>query len=408
MSGALDPAELEVALCAPSEAERLARVALARVAEPGSHEVYLALQQLPAEQVWDAVREGAPLGALGERALAGLAGRVAGYDPERDLERVRSLGGRVLCPGDAEWPEGVVWPLGSMGGEVKQMAPPWVLFAHGPAHLRDACQSSVSVVGARAATAYGAAVTGELSFALAESGVAIVSGAAYGVDGAAHRAALAAGSAPTVAVLAGGLDVPYPRGHDRLITQVAENGLVVTEVPPGCSVTRMRFLVRNRLVAALSRGTLVVEAALRSGSLSTAGRAMDLGRPVMAVPGPVTSAQSAGCHALIRAGKAVLVSDASDVLEVIGAMGEHLLQPARGAVHPRDGLQEAVRRLLDAVPVRQPVGVARIARTAGVSTMLVQQALPSLLAAGLVEQRDGGWRLTALGSGRPERPPPPQ
>ncbi|MGZ6827268.1 MAG: DNA-processing protein DprA, partial [Mycobacteriales bacterium] len=164
---------------------------------------------------------------------------------------------------------------------------------------------------------------------------------------------------------------------------------------------RMRFLVRNRVVAAMTRGTVVVEAALRSGSLSTAGRALDLGRPVMAVPGPVTSPQSAGCHELVRSKGAVLVTSAAEVLDVVGASGEHLLDPPRGPASPRDELDATVRRVLDAVPVRVPVGVARVARSAGVSALVVQRALPALLVAGLVEQREGGWRLTALGAGRP-------
>jgi DNA processing protein len=384
-----------------TDEERLARLALARVAEPGSRAVHAALGSATATEVWDAVRAGAPLGQLGGRALEGLAGRVAGYAPERDLERLAALGGRVVCPGDGEWPDELVWASDALGGDVREMAPPWVLLVRGDRDLRAATARSVAVVGARAATAYGVHVAGEMAFALAQAGVTVVSGGAYGIDGAAHRGALAAGCAPTIAVIACGHDVVYPRGHDRLFAQIAEDGLVVSEVPPGCTATRVRFLVRNRLVAALAQGTVVVEAALRSGSLSTAGRALELARRVMAVPGPVTSAQSAGCHQLLRDQKATLVTDAAEVLELVGAMGEGLLAPKRGAVHPRDGLDETVRRVLDAVPVRTAVGVARIARTAGVSPLVVQQVLPSLLVTGLVEQRDGGWRLTTLGAAKP-------
>jgi DNA processing protein len=243
-------------------------------------------------------------------------------------------------------------------------------------------------------------VAAELSFAVAEAGFAVVSGGAYGIDAAAHRGALAAKSAPTAAVLACGLDVVYPKAHDRLLAEIAEEGLLLSEVPPGSAPTRVRFLVRNRVIAGLTPGTVVVEAAHRSGSLSTAARADELARVVMAVPGPVTSALSTGCLELIRSGRAALVSSAADVLELLGGSGQHLVAKPAARVDPRDGLSETVRRVLDAVPVRNPVGVARIARSAGVSTLVVQQVLPSLLMAGLVEQVDGAWRLTGLGAGR--------
>ncbi len=383
-----------------SDEERLARLALARVVEPGSHEVHLALERRPATEVWDALRRGAPLGQLGQQALAGIATRVEGYEPERDRQRLADSEARVVCPGDAEWPDELTWDPGVMQGDVKQMAPPWVLFVRGRHDLGAVARGSVAVVGARAATAYGAHVATELACSLSETGLTVVSGGAYGIDGAAHRGALAAEAAPTVVVLACGVDVAYPRGHDRMLAQVAQEGLVVSEVPPGSAPTRVRFLVRNRIIAALSRGTVVVEAALRSGSLSTAGRAADLGRPVMAVPGPVTSAQSAGCNQLIRDRRAELVCGAADVLELLGRPGEHLAPVRKGPADPRDRLEETVRRVLDAVPVRTPVGVARIARAAGVSALVVQQVLPPLLVAGLVEQRDGAWRLTTLGAGR--------
>ncbi len=175
-------------------------------------------------------------------------------------------------------------------------------------HTRPSCscagssptRTTVAVVGARAATAYGAYVAGDLSTALSDRGVAVISGGAYGIDAAAHRGALASTRTPTIAVLACGVDVAYPRGHDRLLRQIASTGLVVSELPPGSSPTRGRFLVRNRLIAALSLGTVVVEAALRSGSLATLERARLLSRHPMVVPGPVTSAMSAGCHAQLR------------------------------------------------------------------------------------------------------------
>lgn len=163
---------------------------------------------------------------------------------------------------------------------------------------------------------------------------------------------------------------------------------------------QITVLVRNRVIAALSLGTVVVEAALRSGSLSTAGGAAELGRHVMAVPGPVTSMMSAGCHVLLRDAVATLVTSTADVLELLGRPGEHLAPQLRAPAHPRDALDLSVRQVLDAVPVRSPAGVARIARAAGAGAMFVQQVLPALLVAGLVEQRDGGWRLTALGAGR--------
>jgi DNA processing protein len=376
--------------------DRLARIALARVAEPGNIAVREAIEREGAEHVWAAVREGRPVGAV--KNLAGLLARGEGYDPERDLAAMGSLGGRVVVPGDAEWPSGLDWPADTMTGTVAQMAAPWVLFLRGAAPLPTGL--SVAVVGARAASAYGVHVAGELAFALAEAGAAVVSGGAYGIDAAAHRGALTAQAAPTVAVLASGVDVPYPRGNDQLLARIAENGLILSEVPPGSAPTRVRFLVRNRLIAALSKGTVVVEAAPRSGSLSTAGRTADLGRPVMAVPGPVTSVSSAGCHQLLRDTDAMLVTCAAEVLEGIGRPGEHLAPVVRGRADPRDGLDELVRRVLDAVPVRLPVSVARISRTAGVSALLVQQVLPELLLSGLVVQRDGGWHLSTLGAGR--------
>jgi len=384
------------------DADRLARLALARVVEPGTRAVAAALESVPAAQVWAELRAGRALPGMGPGAVEGVLARARGYDPRRDLDRLHGVGGRLVCPGDEEWPERLTWDVGAMGTkEVREMAAPWALMVRGTGRLADAVERSVSLVGARAASPYGVHVASEIAFDLARSGVSVVSGGAYGIDAAAHRGALAAAGAPTVVVLACGPDVVYPRRHEGLFAEVLERGLVVSEVPPGSSATRVRFLVRNRVIAGLTLGTVVVEAAARSGSLSTAARAGEIGRYVMAVPGPVTAVQSEGCHVLLRNARAELVTDARDVLAVVGPMGEHLpLELGRGRTDPRDGLTETERRVLDAVPVRRPAGAASLARTAGVSPLAVAQALPRLISGGLVEQLEDGWRLTGLGAGR--------
>lgn len=375
--------------------EHRARVALSRLVEPGVPALARAVLEHGAQAVWRALRAGRRLPGLGEALVDGAAHRAQTADPDADLAALERVGGRVVCPDDPEWPqERLDWPADAL-----RLAPPLLLYARGPLPLAASVARSVAVVGARAASPYGDHVAGELGLGLATAGASVVSGAAYGIDGAAHRGALAAAAAPTVAVLACGVDVPYPRGHDRLLAQVAREGLVVSEVPPGSAPLRPRFLVRNRLIAALSQGTVVVEAALRSGSLSTAARAEELSRPVLAVPGPITSGASAGCHQLLRRG-ATCVTSTAEVLEAVGAAGQDLAEEPRGRVDPRDDLPGTLRQVLEAVPVRRPAGEASIARTAGVGTLVVQQVLPPLLVAGLVERVEGGYRLTALGMGR--------
>lgn len=214
---------------------------------------------------------------------------------------------------------------------------------------------------------------------------------AYGVDGAAHRGALGAGGA-TVAVLACGVDRPYPRGHTELITRIAEQGLVIGELPPGDHPTPSRFVLRNRVIAALTRGTVVVEAAYRSGSLVTARAAQRLGRHTMGVPGPATSGLSAGVHELLR-GDAELVTDAAEVVEVVGEMGE-LAPERRGPVLPRDLLEPGARRVLDALPSRRAATAVEVGRGAQTTQDEAVARLYELRSLGYVERHGDGWKLT--------------
>lgn len=229
------------------------------------------------------------------------------------------------------------------------MLAPLVLWAQGPARLDEVAHRAAAVVGTRAATAYGEQVAGDLVAGLVQRDVAVVSGGAYGIDGAAHRAALDCDGV-TVAVLAGGLDVAYPSGHSALLHRIGQHGLLFTEYAPGVRPARYRFLTRNRLVAAMAGATVVVEAGLRSGAANTAAWARALGRVVAAVPGPVTSSASAGCHALLRNG-AELITRAEHVVELIGHIGE-LAAEEPHPVTPLDGLGEAERRVYEALPRR--------------------------------------------------------
>ncbi|MFD8704283.1 DNA-processing protein DprA [Kitasatospora sp. NPDC059648] len=371
---------------AGQEPERLARVLLSRLSEPGDAVVGRWLGQLPAVEVVRAIRDGAVPDhpGLDPARLAAYQARLPGPAPADDLKRVRDAGGRFIIPGDTEWPS----QLDDLGD-----GRPVGLWTTGTGSLRLLALRSVAVVGSRACTAYGAHVAGELSAQLAERGWVVVSGAAYGIDAAAHRGALAVGGM-TVAVLACGVDVAYPKGNAALIRRIGVQGLLVSELPPGEHPNRFRFVLRNRVIAALTRGTVVVEAALRSGALSTARRARDLNRHTMGVAGPVTSELSAGVHALIRSGGATLVTDATEITELVGAIGDDLAPQRSGPVLPRDLLEPAVARVLEAVPATaEGAPVERLARQSGLPPDEVLQRLYELVSLGFVERHGAHWRL---------------
>ncbi|MET9414132.1 DNA-processing protein DprA [Streptomyces klenkii] len=371
------------ALTCASE-ERLARAALTRLTEPGDERVGRWVREMGAAGVVRGLTGAgpAPKGASRER-LAGCRQRATTLDPRGDLDAVAGLGGRFVCPGDREWP-GQLDDLGD--------ARPLGLWVRGGADLRLWALRSVAVVGARACTDYGSHVASLLGSGLARRGWVVVSGAAYGVDGAAHRGALAAGGA-TVAVLACGVDVPYPRGHADLLDRIVERGLVLAELPPGGHPTRSRFVLRNRVIAALTRGTVVVEAEYRSGSLVTARRARRLGRQTMGIPGPVTSGLSAGVHELLRE-DAALVTDADEVAELVGGIGD--LAPERhGPVVARDLLAPAAAVVLEAVPGGSGGDAELIARNAGLSRDQTIARLYELKSLGFVERHDDHWKLAA-------------
>ncbi|MFD5483138.1 DNA-processing protein DprA [Streptomyces hawaiiensis] len=361
----------------------LGRILLTRVIEPGDEAGGRWVRELGVAEVVRRLGEGgvALPGVSGKR-WAGLVARAQAARPRRDLEAARDAGVRFVSPGGVEWP-GQLDDLGD--------ARPLGLWVRGRPSLRMWALKSVAVVGARACTEYGAHMAATLSAGLAEQGWVVVSGGAYGVDGAAHRGALGAGGA-TVAVLACGVDRPYPRGHTQLISRIAEQGLVIGELPPGDHPTPSRFVLRNRVIAALTRGTVVVEAAHRSGSLVTARAAQRLGRHTMGVPGPATSALSAGVHELLRA-EAALVTDAAEVVELVGDIGE-LAPDRRGPVLPRDLLEPATRQVLAALPgrgVARPEEIARSAQTAPDDAIA---RLYELRALGYVERHGDGWKLT--------------
>jgi DNA processing protein len=369
-----------------SDDERIARASLLRASEPAAASLVRHVRAVGPAQAVEDIRRGRRIGtADGEAMLARLS--VGGG--EADIEAASRLGMRLVCPGDEEWPTA----LDDLAASDADCLGLWV---RGPMRVQDGCRQAVAVVGTRAATEYGELVAAELGFGLAERGWAVVSGLAFGVDAAAHRGALAA-SGPTVAVLASGADVAYPKGNLGLYERIVGTGAVVSEQPPGAAPHRMRFLVRNRLIAALGAGTVVVEAAPRSGARSTARHAGELFRHVMAVPGPVTSAQSAGCHQLLRdRPDTVLVTKVDEIIELVGPMGA-FAERVSGPIRRRDLLGPTVSRVLDAVPVRYAVEADRIARTAGMRIDVVTAALAALAAQGLVGHGAEGWSMTALG-----------
>lgn len=370
--------------------DRLDRMALSLVAEPGDPRLPELLAVHEPGRILSAVRGGR--GLPGFSMPEAWSERAADVDLRLDECRVRAkqAGLRWVCPGDREWPARLgdldhVDPLHASTGA------PLGLWLRGAGNLAQLAEQSVAIVGARDCTTYGAECASDLGADLTDVGWTIISGAAYGIDGCAHRGALAMGR-PTIAVLACGADIDYPRSHASLLKHIADEGLVVSEQAPGQPPVKRRFLSRNRIIAALTLGTVVVEAAVRSGSLNTLNRADQLGRVTMAVPGPVTSQASGGVHVAIRDGMAVLVTSGKDVLGELGGLG------AAESVEPIvatefDRLPPVARVTLDGLEWGISRTLAEIAAGARLSTREVRSALAMLERRELVVRRGAGWVL---------------
>lgn len=436
------------------DAERIIRAELSRVIEPGDLLAGLALESFGVRHLHALITSERPPSAQERHRLAQDA-EAAGLGPRQqdlriglsrwrtrcgqlhgaaDLATMSRLGGGLLIPEDSDWPAQLfdLGPLAPValwfrgGGEES-----------GPQALGRLPGSTraVALVGSREVTDYGIRITAEITQDLVGAGLCIVSGGAYGVDAAAHRAALraapeptprrrsAAGSvtgndpgtdadahpAPTLAVLAGGLDRFYPAGNESLLRHVAEEGLLLSEMAPGSAPTRHRFLQRNRLIAALGMVTVVTEARWRSGAQSTAHHALTLGREVGVVPGSVFSASSAGCHRLLKDTPAQLVCEATDVLRLITGGGppqasppKTLARASRSAVqpqlpvpterdHPEDGLDEAQRLLFDALPRRGLSTPGKLSSVAGLPLPKVLAELSRLQRSGHARTVNGHW-----------------
>lgn len=380
-----------------SSRERAARAAWMYLAEPGDGTAGLLVSALGAGDALELVSSAADAGEVAQVLIAqmGASGdeaesvasavaegmgrwrtRIRPDTAEEALAGAAGCGARLTIPGDRCWPQqvddlGIHAPLG--------------LWVRGdPAALRG---TGVAIVGSRAASPYGEQVAVEFASGLADFGLTVVSGAAYGIDGHAHRAALASGGR-TIALLAGGVDRLYPKGHADLLERIAREGAVVSERPCGSAPTKWRFLSRNRVIAAVSSASVVIEAGWRSGSLNTAHHAATLARPVGAVPGPVTSPSSVGCHRLLREAAAVCVTSADDVAELIGV-----------DTHQRD--EPSLRtpeetRILDALSSRTARSVDAIAARSGLAAEQVRSVIGLLEVCGEAREDNGGWVLASV------------
>lgn len=361
-----------------AEPDRDAAILLAVHAEPGDRAVRALAARHGVRRAWD--------------DLCARRGWTGAETAEQHLAKADALGLRILVAGDGEWP----MQLAALGVEA-----PYALWVHGAAHLRLSCLRSIAMVGARAATPYGLRIAHDWAAATADARGSVISGAAIGIDGAAHRGALAA-EGMTVAVLAGGVDIAYPRAHEQLLARIADEGLLVSESPPGARPFRHRFLTRNRIIAALSVSTVIVEAAHRSGTIATAHAAARLGREVFAVPGPVTSDMSDGCHRLIAEGIARIARSANDVIDCLLPLEDRVRSAADrdarlDAVSHRatDDLTQQQSRVLDAIPLRGGCTEDEIADRSHSPIPSVLTALGYLEAVGLIHRTERGWSRRA-------------
>jgi DNA processing protein len=280
------------------------RLQLFSVIEPGDQFWSEEISSTGINEVYDRIKSGKFY--LKIKSLSRVSDEIKASDPKKLLDEIKSAGGEFITPEDSDWPH----QLGDL------IAPPIGLIIRGQRNALSLLEKSVAIVGTRNPTTYGVRVAGDLAAASCDHDFAVVSGGAYGIDTAAHKGALAA-EGVTVAVLGGGINSLYPSGNARLFQEIKETGLLISEAMPDVPAQPYRFLVRNRLIAALSKTTVVVEAAFRSGSIRTARDAAEILRPVFAVPGPITSPLSDGCHRLIAERVADIATSVSEILEVV-------------------------------------------------------------------------------------------
>jgi DNA processing protein len=375
-------------------ADAFARAAWSTIVEPGDRLAGVVIDHFGAEQALShVIMRTSPLELskllAGEEpddinaALERWVPRLNAADALQALQRGAAVGAFLLVPQSAHWPQGL--------RDISSHQPV-ALWARGKREALKRFERSVALVGARASTGYGEHVTMELAAGLVDRNISIVSGAAYGIDGMAHRSALAS-EGTTMAFLAGGVDRFYPSGHDALLGRIIESGVVLAETPCGFAPTKWRFLQRNRLIAAASQATVVVEAGWRSGSLNTANHAASMGRPLGAVPGPITSASSAGCHRLLREYDAVCVTTAGEVAELIS-----LDQPAGSDTRANTLVLEfssQATRVLDSLAPRKQRSVDELARISGLSVREVATALGELELEQRATMQERGWCLTS-------------
>lgn len=405
-----------------TEDVRACRTRLARIIEPSDTAGLLLLRALGPQVLWRSITElQEPTRALRsvlhkatQEWLPGsrtpdLTARFEAWRsrlpvPATDVEHRHALriGAWTVIPEDPDWP-GQLADLG--------LQQPIVLWGRGDRALLGRLRGSVAVVGSRNASAYGAAVTRGIAQELVAADRCVVSGGAFGIDAEAHTTALqtAAGPGATVAVLACGVDRFYPAGNAELLGRICQRGLLLSEVPFGCAPTRYRFLQRNRIIAALTCATVVTEAAWRSGSLNTARHAAGLSREVAAVPGDVLVGSSAGCHRLVREDHAVLVSNGSEVLELVAPLGTPPDETHPGASgldrRPEDDLDPQLLRLFDALPLHRDADPSSLCRVSGLAPGDVLAGLVTLRERGLATDSLLGWRRVGSQHGRPGRDP---
>lgn len=360
------------------EAQTIAYLAWNVIAEPGdtaAHELVTAHGALQALEIVETGNSAGLEPATREfsEALQRWQPRTNARTVTPSIRNAMRSDAVLLLPGDERWPS-IVDDLGTHA--------PLMLWARGNLTQPLTKANTISIIGARSATPYGSAVASDLAYELATDALTIVSGGAYGIDAAAHRAAIRAGG-KTVAFIAGGIDRIYPEGNRALFEEMLENGTIYSEVAPGTAPTRWRFLARNRLLAAAG-ATIVVEAGYRSGALNIAGHAASLARPLGAVPGPVTSSTSAGCHRLLRDYDATCITSTEDIHELLGTtQAENHLADAR------------MTRVLDALSPRTPRTTLDVAARAGLSERSTE-ALLALAELEATATRDGNeWKRTA-------------